>query len=82
MQDEIYEIPFSQNRKIIRSSGFMTSSRIPGFYNKSLSERLDEIAKSSGLSREELAVEETLLKIYWFELNRKELEGINIQINR
>jgi len=34
----------------------MTSSRIPGFYNKSLSERLDEIAKSSGLSLEDLAV--------------------------
>ena len=34
----------------------MTSSRIPGFYNKSLSERLDEVAKSSGLSIDELAV--------------------------
>ncbi len=34
----------------------MTSSRIPGFYNKSLSERQDEIAKSSGLSLEDLAV--------------------------
>jgi hydroxymethylglutaryl-CoA reductase len=34
----------------------MTSSRIPGFYNKSLSERLNEVAKSSGLSLDELAV--------------------------
>jgi hydroxymethylglutaryl-CoA reductase len=33
----------------------MTSSRIPGFYNKSLSERLNEVAKSSGLSLDELA---------------------------
>jgi len=34
----------------------MTSSRIPGFYNKSLSERLNEVARSSGLSLDELAV--------------------------
>jgi hydroxymethylglutaryl-CoA reductase len=34
----------------------MTSSRIPGFYKKSLSERLNEVAKSSGLSLDELAV--------------------------
>jgi hydroxymethylglutaryl-CoA reductase len=34
----------------------MTSSRIPGFYNKSLADRLVDIAKSSGLSAEELAV--------------------------
>jgi hydroxymethylglutaryl-CoA reductase len=34
----------------------MTNSRIPGFYNKSLADRLAGIAKSSGLSIEELAV--------------------------
>jgi hydroxymethylglutaryl-CoA reductase len=34
----------------------MTSSRIPGFYNKSLSERLADLANASGLSPEELAV--------------------------
>jgi hydroxymethylglutaryl-CoA reductase len=37
----------------------MTSSRIPGFYNKTLTERLAEIAKSSGLNEEELAVFQT-----------------------
>jgi hydroxymethylglutaryl-CoA reductase len=34
----------------------MTNSRIPGFYNRSLSDRLADIAKTSGLSIEELAV--------------------------
>jgi hydroxymethylglutaryl-CoA reductase len=34
----------------------MTSSRIPGFYNKSLDERLMELASVSGLSTEQLAL--------------------------
>jgi hydroxymethylglutaryl-CoA reductase len=34
----------------------MTSSRIPGFYNKSLNERLGEIANASGMAPEELAI--------------------------
>ncbi len=34
----------------------MTSSRIPGFYNKSLDERLVELASASGLSTDQLAV--------------------------
>jgi len=34
----------------------MTTSRIPGFYNKAIDERLADIAQASGLSLEELAV--------------------------
>ncbi len=34
----------------------MTSSRIPGFYNKSLDERLADLSAASGLSIDQLAV--------------------------
>jgi hydroxymethylglutaryl-CoA reductase len=34
----------------------MTSSRIPGFYNKTLTERLSDLANGSGLNLEDLAV--------------------------